>query len=73
VGPMVGIDIYFAHWISVGADIDAQFLFLSRPPIGGLTAMEVAALPPQQQQLYNQSGSSAGFQFTPTAHLGIHF
>jgi hypothetical protein len=73
VGPMVGIDVYFAHWISVGADIDAQFLFLSRPPEGGLTAQQVSALPPQQQSLYNNSGSSAGFQLTPTAHLGIHF
>ena len=31
VGPMIGIDYYFDHWISVGADFDAQFLFLQRP------------------------------------------
>ena len=74
VGPMVGIDFYFNHWISVGADVDAQFLFIQRPKLalpGGLTAAQQNAI--QSQPLYNDSGSSAGFQIAPTAHLGIHF
>lgn len=75
VGPMVGIDLYFNHWISIGADIDAQFLFISRPPLtlppGGQAV--VAKEPASVQQLYNNSGSSAGLQIAPTAHLGIHF
>jgi hypothetical protein len=81
VGPMLGLDIYFAHWISVGADVDAQFLFLQRPqaPLpDGLTASQaISKVPPQYQgqasALYGQSGSSAGLQIAPTVHLGIHF
>ena len=74
VGPMVGIDLYFNHWISIGADIDAQFLFIQRPALaipGGLTAAQQNAI--QSQPLYKESGSSAGLQIAPTAHLGIHF
>ena len=81
VGPMAGIDIYFNHNFSIGADVDAQFLFISRPPVpvpGGLTAAQaVAKAPPQYQaqaqMLYGSSGSSAGMQVTPTIHLGVHF
>jgi hypothetical protein len=73
VGPMVGIDYYFAHWISIGADVDAQFLFLQRPQIALPAGISASKVPPQYSQLYNESGSSAGFQITPTAHLGIHF
>lgn len=77
VGPMVGIDYYFAHWISLGADFDAQFLFLQRPQASLPAGVNVNSLPPAEQaqakQLYQQSGSSAGLQLSPTAHLGIHF
>lgn len=76
VGPMFGIDYYFNHWVSIGADIDAQFLFLQRPKIpipANVPASAIAKAPPQVQQLYNDSGSSAGIQIAPTAHLGIHF
>ncbi len=75
VGPMFGIDIYFSSLVSVGAEVNAQFLFLNRPkpdlPPGG--TMVVAMLPPAEQQLYNESGSSVGFGGTGTVHLGIHF
>ena len=73
VGPMVGIDVYLAKLVSIGADIDAQFLFLQRPKPAlpaGLTEM---TLPPQYRTLYDNSGSSVGLSVTPTAHLGIHF
>lgn len=76
VGPMVGIDIYFAHAISVGADLDTQFLFISRPPVplpAGVTQAQLNMLDPKAQELYKNSGSSAGIQVTPTIHLGVHF
>jgi hypothetical protein len=73
IGPIVGIDVYLSSLVSIGADVDAQFLFLQRPkppPPAGLSAQMV---PAQYQALYNESGSSAGFGVTSTAHLGIHF
>jgi hypothetical protein len=33
----------------------------------------LASLPPQDQTLYKDSGSSVGLGFAGTAHLGIHF
>jgi hypothetical protein len=82
VGPMIGIDLYLNHWISIGADFDAQFLFLQRPAVAlpagaGNAQTYVSSLPKADQAqanlLYNNSGSSAGIQISPTAHLGIHF
>ncbi|MGH7436906.1 MAG: hypothetical protein ACRENE_14635 [Polyangiaceae bacterium] len=76
VGPMLGLDIYFSSLVSIGAELNAQFLFLNRPkpplPPGGEAA--VMMIPdPRVQQLYNQSGSSVGFGGVGTIHLGIHF
>jgi hypothetical protein len=76
VGPMVGIDFYLAKAISIGIDAELQFLFLQRPKVplpAGVTQSDISLLPAAEQQLYNESGSSAGFGFVPTAHLGIHF
>jgi hypothetical protein len=78
IGPMVGIDVYFAHAISLGADLDTQFLFISRPPVplpAGVTQAQINMLypDPKVQELYKNSGSSAGIQVTPTIHLGVHF
>jgi hypothetical protein len=73
VGPMVGIDLYLAKWLSVGADADAQFLFLQRPRPPLPAGVDVSTLPPAAQTLYNQSGSSVGFGTDLTAHLGVHF
>jgi len=81
VGPMAGIDLYLSHNFSIGADVDAQFLFISRPPVpvpGGLSVSQAVANAPAQyraqaQMLYGSSGSSAGIQVTPTIHLGVHF
>ena len=83
VGPMFGIDVYLAKIISLGADIDSQFLFLQRPapplpcPAPLTQAMCQAqfnmSATPQQKLLYNSSGSSVGFGFTAAAHVGIHF
>jgi hypothetical protein len=74
VGPMVGIDFYLAKVVSVGADVDAQFLFLQRPkpPLpNGVTIDSI--MDPNLKALYANSGSSVGFGVTGTAHLGIHF
>jgi hypothetical protein len=80
VGPMVGLDVYFSSLVSVGVEGAAQFLFLQRPPVplptlpAGVTQQQfLAMLPPAEQTLYQQSGSSAGFGGAVTAHLGIHF
>jgi hypothetical protein len=76
VGPMFGIDVYLTSLVSIGADANAEFLFLQRPPAPlppGVTKADVAMLPPEEQKLYNLSGSSVGFGGIVTAHLGIHF
>ena len=76
VGPMVGLDIYFTSLVSIGFDLNAEVLFLQRPPAplpAGVTQADVDKLPAQQQELYKLSGSSIGFGGVGTAHLGIHF
>ena len=76
VGPMFGIDVYLSSLFSIGAEANAEFLYLKRPPVAlpnGVTAADVAMLPPEQQQLYQQSGSSAGFGAVATLHAGLHF
>jgi hypothetical protein len=78
VGPVFGIDFYLVKFVSIGADVDAQFLFLQRPipPLPAPLAMAgvtVATLPPNVRALYESSGSSVGFGVTGSAHLGIHF
>ena len=74
VGPMFGIDFYLAKLVSIGADVDAQFLFLQRPkpPLpGGLTINDIPD--PALKALYANSGSSVGFGATAAVHLGLHF
>jgi hypothetical protein len=72
-GPMVGIDLYFTKLISVGAEAEAEFLFLQRPPPALPPGVSTSVLTPQQQALYQNSGSSVGLGAVGTAHLGIHF
>jgi hypothetical protein len=75
-GVSIGFDYYFNHFISIGIDGTADALFLQRPPAAlpdGLTQSDVMMLPPQFQQLYNNSGSSVGFGLAASGHLGIHF
>jgi hypothetical protein len=76
VGPMVGLDFYPLNFLSIGADVDAQFLFLQRPPPPLPYGVTIDDLPPQYQPykaLYQESGSSAGFAFTAAAHIGLHY
>jgi hypothetical protein len=73
VGPMVGIDVYLSSLVSLGVDANAEFLFLERPKPPLPAGIDVNMLPPEEQQLYNVSGSSVGFGVVTTAHLGIHF
>jgi hypothetical protein len=78
VGPVFGLDYYFVKYVSIGVDLDAQFLFLQRPeltipgPAGSQLSAQCQA-DAQCAQLYQESGNSVGFAFVPTAHLGIHF
>jgi hypothetical protein len=83
VGPMFGIDIYLTNWLTLGAEVNVEFLILERPPIPIPASIQSEAqaagvspqslLTPQQQQLYQQSGSSAGVGAMGAARLGIHF
>jgi hypothetical protein len=81
VGPIVGLDVYLLKYVSLGIELDSQFLFLQRPKLPlpstpGVSSNDVAMLcnaNPNCQNLYNQSGNSVGFGFVPTAHLGVHF
>jgi hypothetical protein len=74
VGPMVGIDIYLAKFISIGADVDAQFLFLQRPKPPLPAGITIDNIPDARvKALYENSGSSVGFGVTGAAHVGLHF
>ena len=73
LGPMVGLDYYFIKYISVGVDADLQFLFLQRPAAKLPPGVNASQLPPTEQILYQESGSSAGYAVTIAPHLGIHF
>jgi Flp pilus assembly protein TadD/opacity protein-like surface antigen len=75
VGLLLGVDYYFSHWVSVGVDANPEFLLLHRPPLPlppGVSP-ETLSLSPDQQALYQQSGSSIGFGFASAARLGVHF
>jgi hypothetical protein len=87
VGPMFGMDFYPAKLVSLGFDLDSQFLFITRPKpalpcpaVGGVqptqaqcqTTFDMIATP-QEKLLYDNSGSSVGFGFSALAHLGLHF
>jgi hypothetical protein len=73
IGPTFGIDVYIVKYVSLGVDVDAQFLFLQRPKPPLPAGLTESSLPAQYQQLYDNSGSSVGFGVTGTAHLGLHF
>ncbi len=73
IGPTVGVDFYLMKLISLGFDVDAQLLFLQRPKPALPAGITESSLPPQYQQLYDNSGSSVGIGVTGAAHLGIHF
>jgi hypothetical protein len=73
IGPIAGLDVYLLSFLSIGADFDAQFLFLQRPVPPLPYGLTVQMLPPQDQTLYKESGSSVGFGFTAAAHVGLHY
>jgi hypothetical protein len=76
LGLIFGVDVYLTHVISLGIEGNPEFLFLQRPPVAlppGVDPKLIPLLPPQEQTLYQESGSSIGFGFTGTAHLGLHF
>src|SRR6185436_5055543 len=73
----LALDYYVSPTFSVGVGGLADFLFLNRPAIGLPAGFE--QLPADQQQairndpLYQQSGTSAGFQAALMLRLGLHF
>jgi hypothetical protein len=75
-GLTAGLDYYFNHFLSLGVDLNPEFLFLQRPKVALPAGFN--ALPPNVQSqitsspLYQESGTSVGFGFTGTAHLGVH-
>jgi len=75
-GFVAGCDYYFNHYVSLGIELNPEFLFLQRPK-AALPA-DFDELPPavqmevQASPLYQESGTSVGFGFTGTAHLGVH-
>jgi hypothetical protein len=85
VGPMFGMDFYPAKLVSLGFDLDSQFLFITRPKpavpcpaVGGVQPSQAMCqmavdANPQTKLLYDNSGSSVGFGFSALAHLGFHF
>jgi hypothetical protein len=76
-GLAFGMDYYFAHIISLGAEVSGDALFLSRPPAP--LPPQVTSLPTADQNaiktnpLYANSGSSVGVAAAAGLHLGIHF
>jgi len=74
-GLQLGMDYYFNHFISLGLEVSGNALFLHRPPAplpAGVTAADVALLPAQEQQIYNNSGDSVGLGVIGSLHLGLH-
>jgi hypothetical protein len=77
LGGALGLDFYFTSLFSIGAEAAGDFLFLKRPP--ATLPSSVSTLPQAQQDaiksqpLYQQSGSSVGFGYGLSAHVGIHF
>lgn len=76
VGVAFGGDYYFIHYLSLGIDLNPEVLFLQRDKLS--LPAGFASLPLQAQQqvtsspLYKESGTSIGFGFTGTIHLGLH-
>jgi hypothetical protein len=73
VGPAAGIDLYFAHLFSIGADASAEVMFLKRPPATPPAGIDPNKLPPNVGALYQQSGSSVGLGTNIGVHVGLHF
>jgi hypothetical protein len=79
-GPIIGCDYYFNHYVSLGLETSAEFLFLQRPPVQPppLLAAALQAMPnnPTLQQAakaYQATGSSVGFGADASLHVGVHF
>jgi hypothetical protein len=74
VGPIVGLDYYFSSLVSLGVDLEADFLFMQRPKLQAPSACDATCqMLVNSSALYQNSGSSVGFGGVATAHLGIHF
>ncbi len=73
-GLEVALDYYITPLFSVGAGVTGDFLYLTRPPAAlpaGLTDDQRAAI--QNDDLYKQSGTTAGLQIGFGLRAGLHF
>jgi hypothetical protein len=77
LGLALGLDYYFSHLLSVGAEASGDFLLLTRPK-ADLPAPSASLSPADRDRLandplYKGSGSSAGIAAGLSAHVGFHF
>lgn len=66
-----GLDWYLSNTFSVGANLSADALFLSRSASAGTSASSTAT--PSEAAIYGRDGSSIGAGATLTAVAGLHF
>jgi hypothetical protein len=79
-GLTLGFDYYINHYFSVGFDGNPEALILERPPApipypAGTTPImqQIIKQELEMQPIYKESGSSIGFAFLASVHLGVHF
>ena len=74
VGLDIALDYYITPLFSLGGGVFADGLFLNRPPVdvpAGLTPDQAALV--KADPIYQQSGTSAGFQIGGGLRAGLHF
>ncbi len=71
-GLSMGVDYYVIPYLSLGLDVTADALFLSRPPIVSLPASVSGALTPTEQAALKASGDAVGIGGSGSFHVGLH-
>lgn len=71
----VGLDYFVGSSLSVGANLSGDLLFLTRPPVRGVTAGGAAGGPEAEAaaEVYSRDGSAVGGAATLMAVVGLHF
>jgi hypothetical protein len=71
-GLSLGVDYYFIPFVSLGLDLSAEALFLSRPALVTLPAAATNNLSAADQAALKASGDAAGIGASGSLHLGLH-
>lgn len=75
-GMMFGADYYLFHYLSLGLDLSADGLFLTRPPASLPADFKKLPVSVQRalesQPIYKDSGDSVGFGIAGSLHVGMH-